>query len=100
MTARRRRPRVSPLPTAAIAYGPLAARIALDGIRAAENSGPLALPGPDTEVAMWGYSGVTDVGLHRARTLTSAAVPGSRAHGWSAPAPVVGVHGKPIATLR
>ncbi|MGY1943848.1 lipase family protein [Nocardia asiatica] len=53
-------------PDAAFAHGPLAARIALDGIRAAENFGPLELPGPDTEVAMWGYSGGSIPTLHGA----------------------------------
>ncbi|WP_051407269.1 lipase family protein [Nocardia sp. CNY236] len=53
-------------PDAAFAHGPLAARIALDGIRAAENFGPLRLPGADTEVAMWGYSGGSIPTLHGA----------------------------------
>ncbi|MGX1776756.1 lipase family protein [Nocardia brasiliensis] len=41
----------------AYAAGPLGARITLDGIRAAENFDPAQLSGPDTRVAMWGYSG-------------------------------------------
>ncbi|WP_454199432.1 lipase family protein [Nocardia sp. Marseille-Q1738] len=53
-------------PNAAFAHGPLAARIALDGIRAAERFGPLGLPGADTEVAMWGYSGGSIPTLHGA----------------------------------
>ncbi|WP_157128735.1 lipase family protein [Nocardia amamiensis] len=53
-------------PNAAFAHGPLAARIALDGIRAAQRFGPLGLPGADTEVAMWGYSGGSIPTLHGA----------------------------------
>ncbi|MBL1074460.1 triacylglycerol lipase [Nocardia sp. 2] len=44
-------------PNAAFAHGPLAGRIALDGIRAAENFGPLGLDGAATKVGMMGYSG-------------------------------------------
>ncbi|MGV9414571.1 lipase family protein [Nocardia sp. NPDC003693] len=44
-------------PNAAFAHGPLAGRIALDGIRAAENFGPLGLDGTATQVGMMGYSG-------------------------------------------
>lgn len=61
-------------PNAAFAHGPLAARIALDGIRAAERFGPLQLPGADTEVAMWGYSGGSIPTLHGAE-LRSAYAP-------------------------
>ncbi|MFE7744149.1 lipase family protein [Nocardia sp. NPDC057455] len=61
-------------PNSAFAYGPLAARIALDGIRAAERFGPLHLPGTDTEVAMWGYSGGSIPTLHGAE-LRSAYAP-------------------------
>lgn len=53
-------------PNSAFAHGPLAARIALDGIRAAQRFGPSELPGPDTEVAMWGYSGGSVPTLHGA----------------------------------
>ncbi|WP_040775424.1 lipase family protein, partial [Nocardia pneumoniae] len=53
-------------PNAAFAHGPLAARIALDGIRAAERFAPLGLAGADTEVAMWGYSGGSIPTLHGA----------------------------------
>ncbi|OCF87332.1 lipase family protein [Nocardia brasiliensis] len=41
----------------AYAAGPLGGRITLDGIRAAEQFDPARLPGTDTRVAMWGYSG-------------------------------------------
>lgn len=44
-------------PNAAYAVGPLGGRITLDGIRAAENFEPAALPGTDTRVTLWGYSG-------------------------------------------
>lgn len=44
-------------PNAAYAVGPLGGRITLDGIRAAENFEPAGLPGTDTRVALWGYSG-------------------------------------------
>ncbi|MBF6180939.1 lipase family protein [Nocardia otitidiscaviarum] len=44
-------------PNAAYAAGPLGGRITLDGIRAAERFAPAGLPGTDTRVAMWGYSG-------------------------------------------
>ncbi|MGX1807077.1 lipase family protein [Nocardia sp. NPDC055321] len=44
-------------PNAAYAVGPLGGRITLDGIRAAENFEPAGLPGADTRVALWGYSG-------------------------------------------
>ncbi|QLY28996.1 lipase family protein [Nocardia huaxiensis] len=44
-------------PNAAYAAGPLGGRITLDGIRAAENFEPAALPGADTRVTLWGYSG-------------------------------------------
>lgn len=44
-------------PNAAYAAGPLGARITLDGIRAAERFEPAGLPGADTRVTMWGYSG-------------------------------------------
>ncbi|MFD8248880.1 lipase family protein [Nocardia sp. NPDC059691] len=60
-------------PNSAFAHGPLAARIALDGIRAAERFGPLGLPGPDTEVAMWGYSGGSVPTLHGAESRSSYA---------------------------
>ncbi|MFR9751714.1 lipase family protein [Nocardia sp. 004] len=53
-------------PDSAFAHGPLAARIALDGIRAAENFAPLGLPGAATEVAMWGYSGGSIPTVHGA----------------------------------
>ncbi|MFF7942839.1 lipase family protein [Nocardia gamkensis] len=61
-------------PNSAFAHGPLAARIALDGIRAAERFGPLHLPGAATEVAMWGYSGGSIPTLHGAE-LRSAYAP-------------------------
>ncbi|MEU2039701.1 lipase family protein [Nocardia niwae] len=61
-------------PNAAFAHGPLAARIALDGIRAAERFDPLGLTGADTEVAMWGYSGGSIPTLHGAE-LRSAYAP-------------------------
>ncbi|MBL1080230.1 lipase [Nocardia sp. 2] len=44
-------------PNAAYAAGPLGGRITLDGIRAAERFEPAGLPGTDTRVTMWGYSG-------------------------------------------
>ncbi|MEC3953361.1 lipase family protein [Nocardia sp. CDC153] len=44
-------------PNAAYAAGPLGGRITLDGIRAAEAFDPAGLPGTDTRVTMWGYSG-------------------------------------------
>ncbi|WP_067545054.1 lipase family protein [Nocardia crassostreae] len=44
-------------PNAAYAVGPLGGRITLDGIRAAENFEPAGLPGADTRVGLWGYSG-------------------------------------------
>ncbi len=44
-------------PQGAYAAGPLGGRITLDGIRAAENFDPAGLPGHDTRVALWGYSG-------------------------------------------
>ncbi|MBL1076573.1 lipase [Nocardia sp. 2] len=44
-------------PNAAYATGPLGGRITLDGIRAAQNFAPAALPGADTRVTLWGYSG-------------------------------------------
>ncbi|MFE3194011.1 lipase family protein [Nocardia sp. NPDC059240] len=44
-------------PNAAYAVGPLGGRITLDGIRAAEGFDPAGLPGTDTRVTMWGYSG-------------------------------------------
>lgn len=44
-------------PEAAFAHGPLAGRIALDGIRAAENFAPMNLDGAATKVGLMGYSG-------------------------------------------
>lgn len=44
-------------PDSAFAAGPLAGRITLDGIRAAENFDPLGVDGVDTKVGMLGYSG-------------------------------------------
>ncbi|MET0195635.1 MULTISPECIES: lipase family protein [Nocardiaceae] len=44
-------------PNSAFAAGPLAGRITLDGIRAAENFDPLGLDGRATKVGMMGYSG-------------------------------------------
>ncbi|NNH75141.1 lipase [Nocardia uniformis] len=44
-------------PNAAYAVGPLGGRITLDGIRAAENFEPAGLPGTETRVGLWGYSG-------------------------------------------
>ncbi|MFI6866314.1 lipase family protein [Nocardia sp. NPDC050406] len=44
-------------PNAAYAVGPLGGRITLDGIRAAENFAPAELPGSETKVGLWGYSG-------------------------------------------
>ncbi|MEV0361036.1 lipase family protein [Nocardia sp. NPDC050697] len=43
-------------PAEAFGAGPLAGRITLDGIRAAENFDPLRLA-PDTRIGMYGYSG-------------------------------------------
>ncbi|MGY2010837.1 lipase family protein [Nocardia gipuzkoensis] len=44
-------------PDSAYAAGPLAGRITLDGIRAAENFAPMQLSGTATRVGMMGYSG-------------------------------------------
>jgi triacylglycerol lipase len=44
-------------PNSSFASGPLAGRITLDGIRAAENFEPMQLAGPDTKVGLLGYSG-------------------------------------------
>ncbi|MGW6377402.1 lipase family protein [Rhodococcus sp. NPDC055112] len=44
-------------PNSAYAVGPLGGRLTLDGIRAAERFAPLELPGTQTRVGMWGYSG-------------------------------------------
>lgn len=44
-------------PNSAYAAGPLGARLTLDGVRAAERFDPLELPGDDTRVGLWGYSG-------------------------------------------
>ncbi|MDJ0392863.1 lipase family protein [Rhodococcus sp. G-MC3] len=44
-------------PNSSFASGPLAGRITLDGIRAAENFRPMQLTGRDTKVGMLGYSG-------------------------------------------
>nr|WP_296766059.1 lipase family protein [Rhodococcus sp. (in: high G+C Gram-positive bacteria)] len=44
-------------PNSSFASGPLAGRITLDGIRAAENFQPMELAGRDTRVGMLGYSG-------------------------------------------
>ncbi|MBF6189597.1 lipase family protein [Nocardia implantans] len=44
-------------PDSAYAAGPLAGRITLDGIRAAENFAPMQLSGTGTRVGMMGYSG-------------------------------------------
>nr|WP_280449855.1 lipase family protein [Nocardia brasiliensis] len=44
-------------PDSAFAAGPLAGRITLDGIRAAENFEPLELDGTATKVGLMGYSG-------------------------------------------
>lgn len=44
-------------PNSSFASGPLAGRITLDGIRAAENFEPMELTGLDTRVGMLGYSG-------------------------------------------
>ncbi|MDE1671041.1 lipase family protein [Nocardia gipuzkoensis] len=44
-------------PDSAYAAGPLAGRITLDGIRAAENFAPMQLSGTATKVGMMGYSG-------------------------------------------
>lgn len=53
-------------PNAAFAHGPLAGRIALDGIRAAENFTPLGLDGAATQVGMMGYSGGSVPTMHAA----------------------------------
>ncbi|PKV77148.1 lipase family protein [Nocardia fluminea] len=52
-------------PNAAFADGPMAGRITLDGIRAAENFAPLGLDS-DTKVGMWGYSGGSIPTMHAA----------------------------------
>ncbi|MEV0294619.1 lipase family protein [Nocardia sp. NPDC050710] len=44
-------------PDSAYAAGPLAGRITLDGIRAAENFAPMQLSGTQTRVGLMGYSG-------------------------------------------
>ncbi|MFI9504302.1 lipase family protein [Nocardia sp. NPDC052566] len=44
-------------PDSAYAAGPLAGRITLDAIRAAENFAPMQLPGTQTRVGLMGYSG-------------------------------------------
>ncbi|MGW0040953.1 lipase family protein [Rhodococcus sp. NPDC003348] len=44
-------------PNSAYAAGPLGARLTLDGVRAAQRFAPLELPGNDTRVGLWGYSG-------------------------------------------
>lgn len=44
-------------PNNAFAAGPVAGRITLDGIRAAESFAPMGLSGVDTKVGMSGYSG-------------------------------------------
>lgn len=44
-------------PKSAYAAGPLQARVALDGIRAAQRFAPMGLPGNETKVGMAGYSG-------------------------------------------
>lgn len=46
-------------PDSAFAAGPLAGRITLDGIRAAEHFAPMELSGAATRVGMFGYSGGT-----------------------------------------
>lgn len=53
-------------PNSAFAHGPLAGRIALDGIRAAENFTPLGLDGTATKVGMMGYSGGSVPTMHAA----------------------------------
>nr|WP_254190262.1 lipase family protein [Nocardia noduli] len=44
-------------PDSAYAAGPLAGRITLDGIRAAQDFAPMGLPGDSTRVGLMGYSG-------------------------------------------
>lgn len=44
-------------PNSAYAAGPLGGRLVLDGVRASERFEPLGLPGTQTRVGMWGYSG-------------------------------------------
>ncbi|WP_067690303.1 lipase family protein [Nocardia jejuensis] len=53
-------------PNAAFAHGPLAGRITLDGIRAAENFDQLGLDGAATKVGMMGYSGGSVPTMHAA----------------------------------
>ncbi|MEC3953271.1 lipase family protein [Nocardia sp. CDC153] len=60
-------------PNSAFAAGPLAARITLDGIRAAENFAPMGLPGRDTKVGVAGYSGGAIVSSHVAEVRASYA---------------------------
>lgn len=60
-------------PNSAFASGPLAGRITLDGIRAAENFDQLGLAGRDTEVGMLGYSGGSIATGHAAELHSSYA---------------------------
>ncbi|NIL79842.1 lipase family protein [Rhodococcoides kroppenstedtii] len=60
-------------PNNAFASGPVAGRITLDGIRAAEAFGPMDLPGVATKVGMSGYSGGAIATGHAAELAASYA---------------------------
>lgn len=60
-------------PNSSFASGPLAGRITLDGIRAAENFDQLGLAGRDTKVGMLGYSGGSIATGHAAELRSSYA---------------------------
>lgn len=60
-------------PNSAYAAGPLAGRITLDGIRAAENFAPLGVDGAKTPVGMLGYSGGAIATGHAAELQSSYA---------------------------
>ncbi|MFC9786879.1 lipase family protein [Rhodococcus sp. NPDC127528] len=60
-------------PNSAYAAGPLGGRLTLDGIRAAQRFAPLDLPGAQTRVGMWGYSGGATATGHAAELQPSYA---------------------------
>ncbi|MGX1776754.1 MFS transporter [Nocardia brasiliensis] len=60
-------------PDSAFGAGPLAGRITLDAIRAAESFPPMELPGTATQVGMFGYSGGTIPTGHAAELHASYA---------------------------
>ncbi|MFI6867856.1 lipase family protein [Nocardia sp. NPDC050406] len=60
-------------PDSAYAAGPLAGRITLDGIRAAENFSPMELSGTATKVGLMGYSGGAIATGHAAELKSSYA---------------------------